>query len=123
MISKRVLIAQADGTLATFLTSKCQAHFQTVRVVQTLAGLWQALAHERPDAAIIDLELIGFDELQKLCREYRAVAVVCTHRIADESMWMACLEAGALDCCQPKDFVSVLRAATRSAEYDSANAA
>jgi len=39
---------------------------------------------------------------------------VCTHRIPDEEMWMAALEAGASDVCATDDVGTVLTSVLRS---------
>ena len=40
--------------------------------------------------------------------------IVCTHRVPDEEMWMAALEAGASDVCPTDDVENVLTSVLRS---------
>ena len=62
---------------------------------------------EEPYALVVDLELVNFQELHKICAWHRKTAVICTHRLADEEMWVAALAAGAADCCAPGDIAGI----------------
>jgi hypothetical protein len=41
-------------------------------------------------------------EVAALHREF-GLDVVCTHRVADEKMWVEAVNAGAVDVCYPND--------------------
>jgi hypothetical protein len=47
---------------------------------------------------------------------------VCTHRVADEEMWAAALNAGASDMCPAFDTKAIVLSAERSAWLDHARA-
>jgi len=49
-----------------------------------------------------------------LHRDFPELPIVCTHRIPDEEMWMAALEAGASDVCPADDVHNVLTSILRS---------
>jgi len=108
-----ILIAQADGRAGALLAANLQTHFREIRVARGLNELREKLfQNEEPYAVVVDLELVNFRELREICESYRNTAVICTHRLADEEMWVAALAAGAADCCAPNDIAGILRAAS-----------
>ena len=72
------------------------------------------LRHEAR-VAVLDLELIGLEELRRLSETSSELVIVSTHRAPDEKMWMSALSAGAVEFCHPHDIRSILRA-SRTAE-------
>ena len=66
------------------------------------------------DVAIVDLELAALSEVQQLKREFAATTIVCTHRLADETMWANALAAGAADCCYASDVRAIVLAASNT---------
>ncbi len=62
--------------------------------------------------AIVDLTIFPVEQVRSLHREMN-IRLVCTHRLADEAMWMRALEAGALDCCCDDDTAGIIAAAIR----------
>jgi DNA-binding response OmpR family regulator len=112
MQSLSILIAEADGKISELLATNLRTHFRDIRVVRGLSELREKLTqNEEPYAVIVDLELVNFQELHEICGRYRKAPVICTHRLADEEMWVAALAAGAVDCCAPNDIAGILRAA------------
>jgi DNA-binding response OmpR family regulator len=108
-----ILIAQADGRAGALLAANLQTHFREIRVARGLNELREKLfQNKEPYAVVVDLELVNFRELREICESYRNTAVICTHRLADEEMWVAALAAGAADCCAPNDIAGILRAAS-----------
>ena len=98
MQSLSVLIAQADGRVGELLATNLRTHFREIRVVGGMNELREKLFQsEEPYALVVDLELVNFQELHKICAWHRKTAVICTHRLADEEMWVAALAAGAAD--------------------------
>jgi len=67
------------------------------------------LRHEAR-VAVLDLELVEMEEVRQLARVFEELTIVCTHRSPDEQMWMAALNAGAVEFCHPEDIRSILRA-------------
>jgi hypothetical protein len=53
-------------------------------------------------------------DVESLHRDFPELPIVCTHRIPDEEMWMAALEAGASDVCPADDVKNVLTSVRRS---------
>jgi DNA-binding response OmpR family regulator len=106
-----ILIAQADGRAGALLAANLRTHFREIRVARGLNELREKLfQNKEPYAVVVDLELVNFRELREICESYRNTAVICTHRLADEEMWVAALAAGAADCCTPNDIAGILRA-------------
>jgi DNA-binding response OmpR family regulator len=109
-----VVIAQKEASASQLLSHALMARVRHVVVVNSRAELNNAILKNRAQAAIVDLELMSRAQLRQLCKEFGNVAVVATHRLPDEEMWMASLEAGAVDCCHYKDVEALLRAITQS---------
>ena len=61
------------------------------------------------DAAIVDLETIGLNQVVDFRREFD-LPVVCTHRVPDEEIWTAAMDAGAADLCARTDVAAIVRA-------------
>ena len=113
MQSLSILIAQADGKVGDLLAANLRTHFREIRIVCSLHELREELSRKgEPYALVVDLELVNFQELHELCGWYLNTEVICTHRLADEEMWVAALDAGAADCCATNDIVGILRAAS-----------
>ena len=113
MQSLSILIAQADARVGELLAASLRTHFREIRVVRGLHELREKHSQDQePYAVVVDLELVNFQELHEICGCYRGAAVICTHRLADDEMWVAALAAGATDCCTPNDIVGILRAAS-----------
>jgi DNA-binding NtrC family response regulator len=109
-----VVIAQDDSRQGESLSGSLGEHFKSVWVAKNLEELRRAIAKQRADVAVVDLELANLLELDELRREFPQLTIVCTHRLADEQMWSAALAAGAQDCCHPSDVRSIVHAANRT---------
>jgi DNA-binding NarL/FixJ family response regulator len=72
---------------------------------------------------VLDIEYWRLTDVESLHRDFPAVPIVCTHRIPDEEMWMAALEAGASDVCPSDDVAKVLTSVLRSTARSSSAAA
>lgn len=108
-----VVIAQ-DPRSAELLATSLHEHFKSINLAADSAELRHAIAKNRADVAIVDLELTNLLQVDELRREFPGLTVVCTHRLADEEMWSAALAAGAQDCCHPSDVRSIVHAANRT---------
>ena len=62
--------------------------------------------------------MASLSEVARLCHDFPAISIVCNHRLADEEMWAATLNAGAADCCPSHDTRDIVRAALRHAHFD-----
>jgi DNA-binding NarL/FixJ family response regulator len=110
MPSPTVVIAQSDPRVAQGLANDLHAHFVRVAVAQSAPELRALLLRHEARVAVLDLELVNIEEVRKLAGNFSDLAIVCTHRSPDEQMWMAALNAGAVEFCHPQDLHSILRA-------------
>lgn len=118
-----VVVFQSDRQCAESLVKSLYTHFRMVNVACDLEDLKRSIPQHSADAAIVDLELTGFDDVQRLHREFPAISIVCTHRLADERMWTSALAAGAADCCSSWDVRAIVLAATHTPHLPHSHAA
>lgn len=118
-----VVVAQCNSKSAEMLAKSLYNHFRVVHVAGTLDELRQAVPRNRADVLIVDLELATLPDVQQLKREFSATTIVCTHRLADEKMWMDALAAGASDCCFSTDVRAIVMAASHTKPISHAHAA
>jgi DNA-binding NarL/FixJ family response regulator len=118
-----VVVAQGNSKTAEMLAKSLYNHFRVVHLFRTLDELRQAIPSNRADVAIVDLELASLSEVQQLKREFSSTTIVCTHRLADEKMWMDALAAGASDCCYSSDVRAIVLAASLTRTVSHAHAA
>jgi DNA-binding NtrC family response regulator len=110
-----ILVFQRDPRLAQVLASTLCLHFHSVHVVSSMNELRSATARYRADVAVLDIEQSSLSDVARLHREFPGVSIVCTHRVADEEMWTAALDAGASDMCPAFDAQGILESAERYA--------
>jgi DNA-binding NtrC family response regulator len=111
MPSPTVVIAQNDPTIAMELADRLHLHFARVAVAESAAELCTMLQRHDARVAVLDLELVALSDVRQLAQSFEDLTIVCTHRSPDERMWMAALNAGAVEFCHPQDIRSILRAA------------
>ena len=118
-----VIVAQSNGKTGETLARSLFNHFRTVNVVSGVDELRYAIPRHRADVAVVDLEIANLNEVKELNREFPGTTIVCTHRLADEKMWMDALSAGAADCCHNSDVRAIVLAATHTRPLSHAHAA
>jgi DNA-binding NtrC family response regulator len=118
-----ILVFQRDSRLAQVLASTLCLHFHFVHVVNSVNELRAATARYRADVAVLDIEESSLSEVARLHREFPGLSIVCTHRVADEEMWTAALDAGASDMCPAFDAEGILQSAERYAMQRTPHAA
>jgi DNA-binding NtrC family response regulator len=109
-----VVLLQSDSRTAQSLVSALANTFGAVHQVQSLGELRTSIAKHRARIAILDMEAASISDLEHLSREFPKACIVCTHRLADEDMWTAALNAGAVDVCPPSDTRGILRTALQN---------
>jgi DNA-binding NtrC family response regulator len=122
-MTSAVVIALNDRSIAKGVARALLAHSVSVAVVESPADLPAALLHHKASAAILDLEAVSLDEVREVARNFDELAIVCTHRSPDERLWMAALNAGAVEFCHPADSRSILRALRRNMKVSGSAAA
>ncbi|HLW88157.1 MAG TPA: hypothetical protein VKR57_06660 [Terriglobales bacterium] len=111
MQSLTVVLLQGDAGVAQSLISALSQAFSSVQQVRSVTELRNRMAKHRADVAILDIEAAPLPEVEHLSHDFPGACIVCTHRVADEEMWAAGLQAGATDVCPATDIASIVRAA------------
>jgi DNA-binding NarL/FixJ family response regulator len=111
-----IVVLQSDPMIAQRLAGVLSSRFQSVHVARSVRELRNAVPRDRAGAAILDMEASGLSEVEGLHREFPHLAIVCTHRVADEEMWASALNAGASDMCPASDTEGIVQSALRNVE-------
>ena len=112
-MASTVVVLESDPKLAQNLAGGLQAHFHLVHVARSRDELRERVAQNRPEVVIVDIESSRLADVASLHRDFPALPIICTHRIPDEEIWMAALDAGASDVCAA-DVENVLTSVLRS---------
>jgi DNA-binding NtrC family response regulator len=118
-----VVLLQSDSRVAQSLVSALSRSCTSVRQVESIGELRSSIAKHHSSIAILDMEAASISDVEHLSREFPKTCIVCTHRLADDDMWAAALNAGAADVCPPSDTRGILRAALRDSSGTHAAAA
>jgi DNA-binding NtrC family response regulator len=116
MENSSIAILQHDTDVARSLAGILRTHFRSVRMSGSQQELREAVVTDRPAAVILDIELGHLGDLKSLRQQFPLLPIVCTHRLPDEEMWTAALDAGASDVCPTYDMKTVLSSVLRSLE-------
>ncbi len=108
-----VVLLEKDPGVARSLAGGLRPHF-SVHVTGSREELRDRLARNYPEAVVLNIEYWRLTDVESLHRDFPKLPIVCTHRIPDEEMWMAALEAGASDVCPADDVHNVLTSVLRS---------
>ena len=108
-----ILVYQRDTRLAQSLASTLSLHYHSVHVANSIEEIRSTIPSRGADVAILDIEQSCLADVARLHREFPRLPIVCTHRIADEAMWTAALDAGASDMCPAFDANGILQSAER----------
>jgi DNA-binding NarL/FixJ family response regulator len=114
MPSFNAVVLLSDPRVAQSLVASMGHAFHSVRSVRSLSELRSNIAKNRAEVVVLDMELASLSDLERLSAEFPGVSIVCTHRLADETMWTTALGAGAADICPSDDTKSILMAAIRT---------
>jgi len=109
MSALSVVVTEDDPNVASLLLSSLEEHFGAPRLAGSLTELESSLPQEPVDVVIADLETIRLRDVTHITHEL-GVPVICVHRIPDEDMWTAALQAGALDICLRTDARAIVDA-------------
>jgi len=109
-----VVVLQKDPAIAQSLAAGLRSLFQSVRVAGSDRELRDLVAQNLPEVTVLDVEGLQFADVEKLHRDFPSLSILCTHRVPDEEMWMAALEAGAVDICPSYDVEAILASILRS---------
>jgi DNA-binding NarL/FixJ family response regulator len=95
------------------LVASLSNSFHWVQPVKSVDELRTNIAKHQAKVAVLDMEIASISDVQRIAHEFPAVRLVCTHRLADETMWTEALNAGAADICLSNDHASIVAAAAR----------
>jgi len=109
------VVLQRDPHVAQSMAAWLHDHFRSVVVTQSERELREMIAKKRPEVVILDIETWRLPEVQSLHQAFPRLSIVCTHRVPDEEMWAAALDAGASDVCPSSDVQAILNSALRHA--------
>src|SRR6266566_5514632 len=117
-MAQSVVVLEKDPRVARSLAGGLCPHF-SVDVTGSREELRDKVERNNPEAVVLNIEYWRLTDVESLHRDFPKLPIVCTHRIPDEEMWMAALEAGASDVCPADDaenvLASVLKALARGA--------
>ncbi len=109
-----VVVFENDSRIAQSLAGGLSSHFHSVHMTRSGAELRERVAKNRPTVVILDIEHSRLSDVQTLRDDFPSLPIVCTHRVPDEELWIAAMEAGASDVCRADDVENVLTSALRN---------
>ena len=112
-MAQSVVLLERDPGVARSIAGGLRSHF-SVLVTRSREELRDRVERNHPEAVVLNIEYWRLTEVESLHRDFPQLPIVCTHRIPDEEMWMAALEAGASDVCPADDVGNVLTSVLRS---------
>jgi DNA-binding NtrC family response regulator len=118
-----VVVLEGDAKVAQSLAGSLSSYFHSVQLTKSREELRERVARSRPEVVILDMENSRLTDVRNLHHDFPSLPIVCTHRVPDEELWIAALEAGASDMCATGDVQNVLSSALRSVESARAIAA
>jgi DNA-binding NarL/FixJ family response regulator len=122
-MSLSVVVLEKNPKVAQSLVGGLRTHFRSVHLACSREELRDRVSSNLPEVVVFDIESSRLTDVASLHQDFPALPIVCTHRIPDEEMWMAALEAGASDVCASDDVDSVLSSVLRSVARTNAVAA
>jgi len=118
-----VVVLENDSRVARSLAGGLSSHFHSIHMTRSGAELRERVARNRPAVVIFDLEHSRLTDVRTLHDDFPSLPIVCTHRVPDEELWIAAMEAGASDVCRADDVQDVLTSALRNVAIAQSTAA
>jgi DNA-binding NtrC family response regulator len=116
-MAQSVVIVEKDPKVARTLANGLSPRL-AVQLINTHEELRDRLEQSHPEAiveaVVLNIEYWRLADVESLHRDFPQLPIVCTHRVPDEKMWMAALEAGASDVCAADDVENILTCVLRS---------
>jgi DNA-binding NtrC family response regulator len=117
-----VVVLENDARVAKSLAGKLSSHFHAVHLTRSRDEFRRRVAEKQPEVVVVDVEYSRLTDVRSLHADFPSLPIVCTHRIADEDLWIEAMEAGASDVCRSDDVQNVLTSVLRSVEIAKAAA-
>jgi DNA-binding NarL/FixJ family response regulator len=118
-----VVVLESDSRLAESLAGGLSSYFNSIHLTRSGDELRERVAGNRPEVVILDIENSRLTDVRNLHHDFPSLPIVCTHRIPDEQLWIAAMEAGASDVCPADDVQNVLTSVLRSVAVRKSEAA
>jgi len=118
-----VVVLESNPKVAQSLAGGLSPHFHSVHLAHSRDELRERVARYRPEAVILDIEYSRLTDVRILHHDFPSLPIVCTHRVPDEELWIAAMEAGASDVCPADDVQNVLTSVLRSVAIAQSTAA
>jgi DNA-binding NtrC family response regulator len=112
-MTQSVVVLENDPRVAHSLAGGLRPHF-AVHLTRSCEELRDKLTTNQAEVVVLNIEHWRLTDVESLHRDFPALPIICTHRVPDEEMWMAALQAGAVDICPADDVGNVLTSVTRS---------
>jgi DNA-binding NarL/FixJ family response regulator len=117
------VVLESDSRVGKCLVGGLSSHFHSIQLTRWGDELRERVAKSRPAVVILDMECSRLSDVRNLHQDFPSLPIVCTHRVPDEALWVAALEAGASDVCAVDDVQNVLVSALRSVAVSKSAAA
>jgi DNA-binding response OmpR family regulator len=111
-----VEILQSNPELGQALAAGLRNYVGSAYIATSHKELRNGMLSRRPAVLVLDLELSRLDGVRELHLQFPCIPIVCTHRLPDEEMWAAALDAGASDLCPTYDLTGLVSSIVRSLE-------
>jgi DNA-binding response OmpR family regulator len=105
-----LVVVESDSRVVKSLSSR----FHSIHLTRAGEELHERVVRSRPEAVILDMEQSRLSDVRNLRRDFPALPILCTHRVPDEELWVAALEAGADDVCSTEDVPGALASVLRT---------
>ena len=112
-MGQSVVVLERDPRVARSLAGGLHPHF-AVQLINNHEELRDRLSKSHPEAVVLTIEYWRLTDVRSLHQDFPQLPIVCTHRVPDEEMWMAAMDAGASDICPVDDVENVLTSVLRS---------
>ena len=113
-MSVSVVVLEEDPRRAEFLAVNLRLHFPLVYVIRSCVELLDQAGRIRAQALVVDLESTQLGSVERIHRTLPGLPIICAHRIPDDAMWAAALQAGASDVCASDDMEGIRASIMRS---------
>jgi len=97
-----LVIYQNDPRTAQALVVSLSQYFGPVNLAKKYEEIGATVARHRADVLVLDIETSRSDEVGRLHHEFPSLAIVATHRLADDDLWTEAMNQGAADVCEPR---------------------
>ena len=110
MSDSNLVVLQSDADIERLLVAALTDHAKQVHATRCMAQLRHEVTQTRARIVVLDMEAVSIAEIEEFVRDFPFVTLVCNHRLADDDVWKAAMNAGAEDCYASRDTRGILNA-------------